>query len=455
MMESIKNILSNNKQIKQIFHIFAIFILFFYMDSKSYLYFHTAVESISIIISSIIFVISTVTYRHTKNGFIIIIGYAFICNAILTFLHMATYAKMNIIFGWPFDCFVKFWIASRFLLAGTFIIAPIYFNKKINKIKLFLVYGSIYLLLFLSITYFNIVPACYIPDKGLTDFKVYSEYVIIAILIVALVLMNSLYRKYIDVIIPKYLNYAIIMMIASELSFTLYKNVSDNINVGGHFFNLLMYLFIYQSIVTKGFEIPYTELESAYKKLEDTYEDTIEGWAKAMEYRDYETKGHSVRTKELTILMAKKLELKGEGFTNIVRGAILHDIGKLSITDSILLKPGKLTDEEFEIMKKHTTYAYNMLKDIDYLKSAIDIPYSHHEKWDGTGYPNQLEGEKIPLAARVFAFIDVYDALISERPYKRAWTKEEAKEHIMLQVGKHFDPNLVETFFEVINEYEN
>ena len=137
-------------------------------------------------------------------------------------------------------------------------------------------------------------------------------------------------------------------------------------------------------------------------------------------------------------------------FRSVRRGSLLHDIGKMGIPDSILLKPGKLTDEEWEIMRKHPVYAFEMLSPITYLKPALDIPYCHHEKWDGSGYPRGLKGEQIPLAARIFAVADVYDALTSDRPYRKAWSKEKTLEHIREQSGTHFDPQVVELFLQEI-----
>jgi len=145
------------------------------------------------------------------------------------------------------------------------------------------------------------------------------------------------------------------------------------------------------------------------------------------------------------------MELDEEAIANIRRGALLHDMGKLGIPDSILLKPGKLTDEEWVIMRKHPQFAYEMLSPIDFLKSALDIPYSHHEKWDGTGYPRGLKGEEIPFAARIFAVADVWDALRSDRPYRKGWPVEKVREYICSEAGKHFDPTVVEAFVKILD----
>jgi len=182
------------------------------------------------------------------------------------------------------------------------------------------------------------------------------------------------------------------------------------------------------------------------------YDTTIEGWAQALELRDQETEGHARRVADLTVRLARALDVPAEQLVHIRRGAILHDIGKMGIPDQILLKPGPLTMEEREIMKKHPIYARELLLPIKYLHPAIDIPYSHHERWDGTGYPQGLKGEQIPLAARIFAVIDVWDALISDRPYRSAWPEEKALNYIREQAGHHFDPRVVEKFLDLINK---
>ncbi len=193
-----------------------------------------------------------------------------------------------------------------------------------------------------------------------------------------------------------------------------------------------------------------TERLQAQSDLLQAYDATIEGWAYALDLKDEETEDHSQRVTKYTLQIARKMGIKDKELVHVKRGALLHDIGKMGIPDSILLKPGPLTDEEWKVMRKHPVYAYEMLSRIDYLRPAIDIPYCHHEKWDGSGYPRGLKGEKIPLPARIFTVVDVYDALTSDRPYRKAWSREEALEHIRKESGKHFDPEVVEVFLQEI-----
>jgi PAS domain S-box-containing protein/putative nucleotidyltransferase with HDIG domain len=187
-------------------------------------------------------------------------------------------------------------------------------------------------------------------------------------------------------------------------------------------------------------------LERSNVELREAYDTTIEGWAHALDLRDEETEGHSRRVTDITLAIAHELGVREDEMPHVRRGALLHDIGKMAIPDSILQKPGKLTEEEWDEMKQHPVYAHKMLSGIDYLRPALDIPYCHHEKWDGTGYPRGLKGKEIPLPARIFAVVDVFDALTSERPYRKAWTRNKALSYILDQSGKHFDPRVAKIF---------
>lgn len=184
------------------------------------------------------------------------------------------------------------------------------------------------------------------------------------------------------------------------------------------------------------------------EELTLAYDRTLEGWSHALELRDQETAGHTQRVADLTVSLARALGVGVSELVFVRRGALLHDIGKMGIPDSILLKKGPLTEEEQAVMRLHPKFAYDMLFPIAYLRSAIDIPYCHHERWDGTGYPRGLIGEQIPLAARIFAVVDVWDALCSDRPYRRAWPKKKALAYIRQQAGRHFDPEVVRVFLE-------
>lgn len=195
----------------------------------------------------------------------------------------------------------------------------------------------------------------------------------------------------------------------------------------------------------------FSDINRANFELRAAYDSSIEGWSRALDFRDKETEGHSVRVTEMTVELARMMGMSEEKIAQARRGALLHDMGKLGIPDAVLLKPGALNDEEWVIMKKHPFYALEMLAPIEFLGPALDIPYGHHEKWDGSGYPRGLKGEQIPISARIFAVADVWDALRSDRPYRKAWSVEKTHEYIVGLSGTHFDPKAVEAYVQLKN----
>ena len=198
----------------------------------------------------------------------------------------------------------------------------------------------------------------------------------------------------------------------------------------------------------------FRELQTSNTELVIAYDSTIEGWGKALNLRDRETEDHTQRVTDITVRIARIYGMQEKEIVHVRRGALLHDIGKMGVPDTILMKEGTLTPEEEKIMHNHPVNAFQILMPIAYLRPALDIPYCHHEKWDGTGYPRGLKGEQIPIAARIFALVDTWDALISKRRYHEAWPREKVEEYIRAQAGTHFDPELVELFLAnvVLNE---
>jgi PAS domain S-box-containing protein len=193
-------------------------------------------------------------------------------------------------------------------------------------------------------------------------------------------------------------------------------------------------------------------LQASNVELMTAYDETIEGWSRALDLRDEETEGHTQRVAEMTLQLANNMSFSKKDLVHIRWGALLHDIGKIGVPDDILHKPGPLTDEEWLRMRRHPQFAYDMLSSIAHLRPALDIPYCHHEKWDGSGYPRGLKGEQIPLSARLFAVVDVWDALTSDRPYRKAWSEEKALSYIRAQAGTHFEPRIVELFLNMVSE---
>jgi PAS domain S-box-containing protein len=199
----------------------------------------------------------------------------------------------------------------------------------------------------------------------------------------------------------------------------------------------------------------FTGMQRTNAELAQAYDATIEGWSRALDLRDEETEFHTQRVSDLTLDLARALGIGEDELVQIRRGALLHDIGKMGIPDRILLKPGQLTADEWMVMRNHPVYAYELISPISFLRPALDIPFCHHEKWDGSGYPSGLSGEEIPLAARIFAVVDVWDALLSDRPYRLAWEKQRVLAHIAEQSGKHFDPKIVDVFLKFVKKQDS
>jgi len=195
----------------------------------------------------------------------------------------------------------------------------------------------------------------------------------------------------------------------------------------------------------------FNDLQHSQTEIAQAHDATIEGWSHALDLRDKETEGHTRRVTDMTLNLARLMNIPDEKLIHIQRGSILHDIGKMGIPDNILHKPGTLTSKEWAIMHQHPQYALQMLSSINWLKPALDIPHYHHEKWDGSGYPRGLKGTQIPIAARVFAIVDVYDSLTSNRPYRSAWSHTEAKNYISSESGGHFDPKIVDCFAKLMS----
>ena len=212
----------------------------------------------------------------------------------------------------------------------------------------------------------------------------------------------------------------------------------------------LLVLFANQAAVALENARLFKDLQHSRRDLARAYDATIAGWSRALDLRDEETEGHTQRVTELTLRLARVMGIEGDALEHIRRGALLHDIGKMGIPDRILFKPGPLTADEWRVMQKHPVYAAELIGKIAYLSSALDIPYCHHEKWDGSGYPRGLKGEEIPLAARIFAVADVWDALLSERRYREAWSVEQVSAHVRSLAGTHLDPQVVKIFLELM-----
>ena len=196
----------------------------------------------------------------------------------------------------------------------------------------------------------------------------------------------------------------------------------------------------------------FKNLQQSNIELLQAYDATIEGWSRALDLRDRETEGHTQRVTEMAMKLGQRLGISDQELKFMRWGGLLHDIGKMAVPDRILLKPDTLTSDEWKIMKQHPSFALQMLSPIQYLKPALDIPYCHHERWDGSGYPRGLKREEIPLAARIFAVADVFDGLTSDRPYRARWAESEARDYIREHAGIMFDPQIVDIFLQMMEK---
>lgn len=208
------------------------------------------------------------------------------------------------------------------------------------------------------------------------------------------------------------------------------------------------------SVLTESFNTMVASLHQSKSRLIQSYDETLEGWARALELRDKETQGHSKRVSDLAVQLARTMGVQGEELANIHRGALLHDIGKMGTSDTILHKNGPLSEDELEAIRKHPQDGYNLLSQIDFLKPALDIPFCHHERWDGSGYPRGLKGEEIPMSARIFAVVDVFDAMSNDRPYRMAMPREEVIQFLKEQSGTYFDPAVIHAFLQLMDSGE-
>ena len=283
-----------------------------------------------------------------------------------------------------------------------------------------------------AVVFFTLILALSLPEPFVSQ---YAPMVMITPLVLALVVAEPIWLLGIA--------FALWFILLARANF---QGVYANPVTLGLYFMIVAGLLVSRLVV----ETARRQAEQQARELRLAYDATIEGWSHALDLRDKETEGHSQRVTSMSVRLARSMRMSEEELVHVRRGALLHDIGKLSVPDGILLKPGPLTDDEWVVMKKHPIFSYEMLSPIHYLQPALDIPYCHHEKWDGSGYPRGLKGVQIPLVARIFAVVDVWDALSSDRPYRAKWAEEKVREHIRSSSRIHFDPQVVEVFMQLL-----
>ena len=346
----------------------------------------------------------------------------------IKFLH---YTLIIIVIGMGFlaiiNRFAGAYLLSKILLINILILMGLFNLNQLGRYKLA---GSLLLIMLYVVIAFNLVDGLGLHDPGILAFPAF-------ILIAA-----YLFGKKATWIAT---GFSVLAIIFVRILFLLGKG---NFLKHGleHSQTIAITICLLYLMITFVILTIYTLWEKTLERVNETYEKTLQGWANTLEYRDLETQGHSNRVAEYIIQLAKTFNLSENEIENIKRGALLHDVGKLAIPDRILLKPGSLTFEEREVMQRHPIFAKIILEEISFLHPSLNIPLYHHENWDGTGYPFGLSGEEIPLEARMFAVIDNWDALLSDRPYRRAWPKEKVLDYLQKNAGAKFDPIVVETF---------
>jgi putative nucleotidyltransferase with HDIG domain len=338
---------------------------------------------------------------------------------------------------------VLFSLSIQFL-ATLFIGVVQFFNIRtylVVTVMVTLIYGILLLLYwrgwdyarYVAVILFTLILCFVLPEPFITQ---YTQMVIVTPLILALVLTGPIWL----------LGNAIVLLIIM-LARAGFQGIYANPVTLALYFMVVGGLVVSRLVV----ETARRQAEQRTQELTLAYDATIEGWSRALDLRDQETEGHTQRVAEQTLCLARAMNVSEDELIHIRRGALLHDIGKMGIPDDILHKSAVLSDDELVIMHKHPLYAYEMLLPTAFLNQALEIPYCHHEKWDGSGYPRGLKGEEIPLAARIFAVVDVWDALRSDRPYRKRWPEEKILKYIREERGKYFDPRVVDTFLALLN----
>lgn len=416
-------------------------ILLIPLTKVNYILFHTVVEIFAINVNMMICLLSIRSYRYSGNNMMYCLGVCLPFVIIFDLLHMLTYQGMNILPVDSANTATQLWIAGRYLQGLALVLAPCLGSRKTPR-WLPLAFGLVTVGVCFTIWVWPVFPACYRADTGLTGFKLVSEWVICMLYLWALELFSTR-KKLIGSPLLRMIKCGIVLTISSELFFMVYISAFDTFNWLGHILRLVASYMLYRGIVIDRIDEPYSALARAY-------DETLDSLALAIEFRDHETRGHSQRVADLTLRIARAFHYQEDDLLHIYRGALLHDIGKIGVADHVLLKTGPLSEDEWVVMKKHPEIGAAIISQINYLIPAIDIPWCHHEKWDGSGYPRGLIGKNIPLAARIFSVVDVWDALTSDRPYRPAWSNDKVIEYIKDRSSSEFDPAVVEVFMKII-----
>lgn len=410
----------------------------FWLQRFEYPFFHTVVEGSGLVVAVMIYAWATATDKFSGNTYLSFLGNAYLFVGILSTFHLFAYLSLHVSPQSSPEISAQIWIVLRFLASFSLLAAPSFLNRPLPRAWTLGLYGSFCLMSLTIILWLRVFPSYKTLEGGPSRFSLVSEALITGLMLWAMI-RHIQHRSQMDSTLFQAMLSSMVLSVVSDISLSLHSDATGLLDYIGHVAATASNWMVYRGIVIRGMEAPYYQLLEAY-------ENTIAGWAAALELRDFETEGHSQRVTDMAVHLSRSLGMDEKLIVHVRRGALLHDIGKIGVPDDILLKPGALTEEERTVMQRHTVYAYQLLSRIPFLKEAIDIPYCHHEKWDGTGYPRGLKGEEIPLAARVFSVVDVWDALRSDRPYRDAWSEDRTLAYIIEHAGRDFDPDVVRAF---------
>lgn len=403
--------------------------------------FHSVIEIFTIFIAFAIFAINFVTSRYHQDNQTLFLSVAFLVIGAFDFFHAFSFPGMpDFITANSTNKTLQFWMAARFVTVLALFFAPLISNTSKSRFlgQKWLLAIALLVILVVSLSVFRFedkLPVWFAEGRGLTRLKIDMEWLIVMISVLAMFLYAYVYYKTRDRKPLIVLN-ALIVICFSEIAFTLYYTPYDLFLTLGHVYKFLAYYFI-------GLALFFTSIAEPFKTVHTVFDHTVKALGQALDLRDKETEGHSQRVVIYTIEIAKASGIKREELEHIAWGALLHDIGKIGVPDSILFKPASLNEEEWKLVKKHPELGYNLVSNFDFMKEAGKIVLYHHEYYNGTGYPKGLKGEEIPIGARIFAIADAFDALTTDRPYRKAAGLTEAIAELEKCVDTQFDPEII------------
>ncbi len=417
-----------------------------------YLTLHTSAEMIAVFVSFAIFSIGVISLKKEMPWSLIIISSGFLAAGLIDFFHTLSFPTLPVFITENTTTkAIDTWLIARYIVALTFVFAVALVNF-VGK-KRYLWMGTVVAVLIsmgalvVTIFYLDLLPPVFSEKTGLTPFKINSEYFISIVLIAVAIVLN--WRSWLPKRSTRLLQVGLILNALSEIAFTGYASVFDTVNLTGHIYKIAAYGFFLSALYIASVRQPFIDVNRLNLKLEDSYESCVMVLANTSHIRDESTELHCERVADLAMIIYKNLTTDRTSDKQMWYGFLLHDLGKIGIPDSILLKPGPLSEREWEEMKKHPQLGYEIIIKLPALKEAAQIVINHQERWDGKGYPQGLKGREISIGARAFAVADSVDAITATRPYKSARPLSEAYKIVKEESGKQFDPDAVKAFLKI------